>query len=103
MVKVMYLSKINRKSSMNFRIIIIIVILAFMVFAIAMMLAPHSSVAHNGKVTLISEDFKQNDLVSLDGDWEFYWDQLLTPADFTRDKLPQVDSLMEVPGKPPKN
>ncbi|MFA9423270.1 MAG: histidine kinase [Sedimentibacter sp.] len=91
-------SKKDRKTSLNFRIIIIVLILAFMVFAIAMMLAPRSSIAHNGKITLSSEDFRQNETVSLDGDWEFYWDQLLTPADFTRDKLPHMDSLMKVPG-----
>ncbi|MBC8015819.1 MAG: histidine kinase [Sporomusaceae bacterium] len=69
-----------------------------MVFALAIMLAPRSAVVQYGKVTLSSEDLNQNDLVSLDGDWEFYWDQLLTPEVFIGENSPQADSLMIVPG-----
>lgn len=96
-------SKIWRKISSNSRIIIVFFILVFMLFALAIMLAPRSAVAHYGKVTLSSEDLHQNDLISLDGDWEFYWDQLLTPEDFIGENSPQADSLMTVPGAWDKN
>ncbi|PKM72062.1 MAG: histidine kinase [Firmicutes bacterium HGW-Firmicutes-16] len=84
--------KIQKKSSPDWRTLFIILCIAFMVFAIFKMLAPSPKAAHNGKVTLSGED-----LVSLDGDWEFYWGQLLTPEDFVGGNTPQVDSLMKVP------
>lgn len=33
----------------------------------------------NGHVTITEEDFRENDLFRLDGDWDFYPNQLLTP------------------------
>jgi len=55
--------KLRKRSSPGWRMLFIVLCIALMVFAIAMMLAPHSVVAHNGKVTLSNEDFNQNDLV----------------------------------------
>jgi len=65
-----------------------------MFFAIGRMYSSGSGIVANGKIDLANGDYKLDKLVALDGEWEFYWDQLLTPADFAGDKLPQVDSLM---------
>lgn len=37
---------------------------------------------HNGIMDLSSWDYKQDGRIRLDGEWQFYWNQLLTPADF---------------------
>lgn len=36
-----------------------------------------------GKFDLINWDFNQEGIVELNGEWEFYWKQLLKPADFS--------------------
>lgn len=41
--------------------------------------------AINGSLDLISWDFKRDKTISLDGDWEFYWNELLTMEDFNSD------------------
>lgn len=92
------LSKLWRRISSYYRIITVVFVLAIVAFAIAMMFAPRSVVAHNGKVTLSSENFDKNDLVSLDGDWEFYWNQFLSSEDFVGGTKPQIDAFMKVPG-----
>ena len=86
------------KISSNWRIVFIILSVVFMLFALAMMYSSGSGIVDNGKVDLSSVDFTQNELVSLDGQWEFYWDRLLKPEDFVAERMPQMDSLMKVPG-----
>lgn len=86
------------KSHQNWRIIFIILFIAFMGFSIFMMYSPNSGPAYKGKVDLSSIDFKQNELVELNGQWEFYWDRLLTPEDFASEHIPQMNSFMKVPG-----
>ncbi len=41
-------------------------------------------------------DFGKNGPVSLDGEWEFYWNRLLSPGDFTPPRTP--DTFIQVPG-----
>lgn len=36
----------------------------------------------NGVLDLTDWDWKQNDVVTLDGKWEFYWNEFLNPEDF---------------------
>ncbi|MCB2299139.1 sensor histidine kinase [Clostridium tagluense] len=85
--------KIREKISSNWRIIFIIVFIACMLLAVVMMYSLDSDIVSNGKV-----DFNQNKLVNLNGKWEFYWDRLLTPKDFTSEHKPQMDTFMKVPG-----
>ena len=40
-------------------------------------------VAKQGVLDLTSWDFSKNGSLDIDGQWEFYWRQLLTPADFS--------------------
>jgi len=58
-----------------------------------------SPVAVNGVLDLESIDFNQHQPVKLDGQWEFYWQQLLTPADFTTGKKPREQHYANVPGQ----
>lgn len=82
----------------NGRIVFITLFIAFMLFAISKMYSADSGIVDKGKVDLSSVDFQQNELVALNGQWEFYWDQLLTPNDFRAVQPTIMDSLMEVPG-----
>jgi two-component system, LytTR family, sensor kinase len=85
-------------AGLNWRIIFIILFIALMLFAIVMMYSLGSGLVDKGKVDLSSIDFKQNELVALDGQWEFYWNRLLKPEDFIAEQPPHMDSLMKVPG-----
>lgn len=55
-------------------------------------------IVKNGILDLSSWDFERDGSVSLDGDWEFYWGQLLTPVDFKSDSLPKLSGYCTVPG-----
>lgn len=55
-----------------------------------------------GVMDLRGWNFAQNGPISLDGEWEFYWEQLLTPADFARSETGPHSShrtgMIRVPG-----
>ena len=87
-----------KNTGLFWRVAFIIVLIALMVFALGRMYSSGSGRVVDGKVDLSRVDFKQNKLVQLNGHWEFYWDQLLTPEDFIAEQPPQMDSLMKVPG-----
>ncbi|MGE5316374.1 MAG: histidine kinase, partial [Chloroflexota bacterium] len=69
-----------------------------MLYALVMMLSPGSIITNNGRADLSGVDFSHNKLVSLNGQWEFYWDKLLMPKDFRSGPKPPMASLMKVPG-----
>ena len=59
---------------------------------------PSLIIARQGKMDLSDWDINKTGTVTLDGEWEFYYQQLLSPADFkTRPGL-QPDAYMPVPG-----
>ena len=49
--------------------------------------------AENGVIDLSKWNFEQQGFVPLSGTWEFYWQKLLTPADFANDKLPAAEYI----------
>jgi hypothetical protein len=53
--------------------------------------------AREGVINLSSIDLHNIDPVSLDGEWEFYWNQLLTPEDFQGPHPPAMSSYMSFP------
>ena len=53
--------------------------------------------AVNGVLDLRGWDFAQNGPVSLSGEWEFYWEQLLTSHDFAGSAPLTRSSLIHVP------
>jgi two-component system sensor histidine kinase ChiS len=56
-----------------------------------------ATVAH-GVLDLTGWDGKRDETVELDGEWEFYWRQLLTPDDFSRPGFAARAALIRVPG-----
>ncbi|MDF2845468.1 MAG: hypothetical protein K0R00_3894 [Herbinix sp.] len=56
--------------------------------------------AVNGRMELAGWDMVENDIISLDGKWEFYWEQLLIPEDFLMDNRnkPELNGYISVPG-----
>ena len=69
-----------------------------MLLALGMMYSSDLGLVSNGKFDLTATDFEQNESVELDGQWEFYWNKLLEPKDFTAQQPPKIDSFIKVPG-----
>lgn len=82
----------------KWRILIVIIVPAIMLYSLVIMLLPSAVITNNGRADLSGMDFSKNKLVSLGGQWEFYWNRLLTPEDFNSGQSPKMDSLMKVPG-----
>lgn len=55
-------------------------------------------VAKDGILDLRNWDFKKQGIVKLDGEWEFYYDNLLTPEDFQNKNKPIKTGLINIPG-----
>jgi len=89
---------IGKKSSLNWRIAIIIIAVAVMLFALRMISASGYIIVENGNADLLVNDYDQNKVLALNGQWEFYWDKLLTSQDFTSENPPHMDSYRKVPG-----
>lgn len=53
--------------------------------------------AVNGIIDFSDVDLDKSGIISLDGEWEFYWNELLTPDDF-KNNTPPKTGLIEIPG-----
>ncbi len=53
--------------------------------------------ASKGELTLSEAQFQKYSSMELSGEWEFYWEQLLTPEDF-KDSAKKEFNLIKVPG-----
>ena len=51
-----------------------------------------------GILDLRGWDFERDGAARLDGDWEFYWQRLLMPADLRGERPPRIDGFIAVPG-----
>jgi adenylate cyclase len=54
--------------------------------------------AVEGVLDLSDWNFEKDGIIKLDGEWEFYWEQLLEPQDFAKDILPEKTGFVSVPG-----
>lgn len=54
--------------------------------------------ARQGIIDLAGWDITRNGPLELDGQWEFYWQQLLVPEDFHRPEPPHYSALLSLPG-----
>jgi sensor histidine kinase YesM len=56
--------------------------------------------AVNGRMELANWDIERTRIIPLDGEWEFYWESLLTPVDFLEQDTdrPELTGYMPVPG-----
>lgn len=59
---------------------------------------PRLIMARQGRLDLASWDIASKGKISLDGEWEFYGNQLLTPEDFKKDSTKKPDDFILVPG-----
>jgi len=57
-----------------------------------------SPMAVRGLLDLKHWDLSQDGPVSLSGQWEFYWQRLLTSKDFSQPNPPQLSGFIKVPG-----
>jgi two-component system sensor histidine kinase ChiS len=54
--------------------------------------------ARQGVLDLSKRDFSQGEVVHLNGEWEFYWGRLLSPADLDRPDSPPPTGFFYIPG-----
>lgn len=55
--------------------------------------------AKHGVIDLRGQDFSEGRIFALNGEWEFYWDRLLTPDKFSlENNLPEMSGLFTLPG-----
>jgi PAS domain S-box-containing protein len=59
---------------------------------------PKPPQAHRGLIDLRAWDFKSNGPADLIGEWEFYWQRHLSPADFSQATPPPPSGFIHVPG-----
>lgn len=59
--------------------------------------ASHKPEAKNGMLDLNDWNWSEDGIVSLDGEWEFYWRELLTPEDFHKGNVAVEKNLITVP------
>ena len=89
------------KTRLNLRIIALSLIIAYLIFFSACLnesprrLAPR---AVKGVLDLSDWDFKNDGPAGLIGEYEFYWGQLLSPADFSKAPVPGKIEFINVPG-----
>ncbi|MFT4106447.1 MAG: ATP-binding protein [Lacrimispora sp.] len=60
---------------------------------------PAQPLAKQGRLDLSGWDFSKNGAIRLDGEWEFYWNQLLTPEDFNDANKKTPDGYIKVPSE----
>lgn len=57
-----------------------------------------SPTASDGSLDLSEIKLEESREINLDGQWDFYWNKLLTPIDFQNGTLPETGDLIEIPG-----
>lgn len=55
-------------------------------------------IAKDGVIDLRNWDFKKQGIIKLNGQWEFYYNKLLTPEDFKANSKPVKTGLIDIPG-----
>ncbi|WP_160689741.1 ATP-binding protein [Clostridium sp. C2-6-12] len=83
------------------RIFVIIVVIILFILAVIFNVFNQTQKSHlsakEGTLDLVNWDFKKDGVVSLDGEWEFYWNQLLTYEDFHKEIPIKPDGYFRVP------
>lgn len=91
------LKKTSIKIGSKWRGVLVIMVPTAVLCVLLLMLRPSPVAVNNGIGDLSGVDFSRGTLVALNGQWEFYWDRLLKPQDFSLTSL-QPDAFMNVPG-----
>ncbi len=71
--------------NLRFLVVIALVIVTFIIALYYMSITRNEHVV-NG-ILDVKENLNNQDVISLDGQWQFYWNQLLEPKDFTDDEV----------------
>jgi Putative regulator of cell autolysis len=83
------------------RIFVIIAVIIFYILTVIFNVSNGTQksqlLAREGIIDLVNWDFKKDGVVSLDGEWEFYWNQLLTYEDFHKEVPIKPDGYFKVP------
>lgn len=94
-------------NKIKIRTILSLIILTIFIFAVFFLLLhfefPKSNsakqvTAENGIIDLSEWDYKKDESVKLNGDWEFYWNELLTPKQIEEQRLKERTLTTKVPG-----
>lgn len=72
-----------------------IIFFLFLPFFLANCTEGKKTIAKKGVIDLSEWDFQNDGIISLNGEWEFYWNQLLDPDDF---RTNTTKSFIEIPG-----
>jgi 7TM diverse intracellular signalling len=72
-------------------------ILFIIVFSTCKKTEKESPKAEKGIIDLSNWDFEEDGIIDLNGEWEFYWEQLLTPTDFENNQSNNPEYVI-VPG-----
>ncbi|MBW9144804.1 diguanylate cyclase [Clostridium sp. CM027] len=78
--------------------ILILAAILYVVFSLNKLATPNASSnipSQKGVLELTNWDFHKDGYTSLDGQWQFYWQQLLSPKDFTNNS--PLPSYIEMP------
>lgn len=83
------------------RIFIIIAVIIFFVLTVIFNvfngIQKNQPLSEKGTLNLVDWDLKKDGVVSLDGEWEFYWNQFLTYEDFHKEIPVKIDGYFKVP------
>jgi len=87
--------------SIKNRIFIIIAVIIFFILIVIfnVFTGTHKNqvLAKDGTLDLSNWDFNKDGVASLDGEWEFYWNQLLTYEDFHKENPIKTDGYFKIP------
>lgn len=74
-----------------------LIIILFVIIRVPALWASANLEVKNGILDLRNTDITTRFIVRLNGQWEFYWNKLLQPADFSSEKPPVPDEFITVP------
>lgn len=76
-------------------------VLTLLIFTISNVASEEKTSNHvsNGVLEIGPESLENHQLIALDGEWEFYWNQLLAPSDFKRERLDGSKNYVKVPSE----
>lgn len=87
-----------KKMTICILIIFLLVIIVFAASFLILSLKSHHAkpVVKNGTIDISSWDSNKNDLINLNGNWEFYWNKIITYSEFQKNAYQPV--MGKVPG-----
>jgi hypothetical protein len=94
------MKKARKTAAYLFRLMWYLILLAMLSRCAAWpMLSDQPPQAVAGVLDLRDWNFEQEGLVKLNGEWEFYWAQLLTAGDFSEGTSPPLTGFFHVPSR----